>query len=272
MMDRSAIEAIAEKSALNEINNDLVELELPVKALPHNADLRSLEVFQPERNRFRGSMKTPSINDFSAYARVNNVDHAACFIDVEDMNAVAVINLGNLDKPGHCDHCAHLKLKQSTEYRVLLHFHSLKHSQKAFTEWLEDWANNIKVFDHEEKPLDLKKTIGAIRRLTIESKSEHSHTEENFKATRSALESVEAKSKGNTLPAWLDFTLQPYADFKERTVRLRVAVLTGSTAPTLTAHICGLEALEQELAEEFQQKVEDKLDGIMPTYLGTFNP
>ncbi|WP_330925007.1 DUF2303 family protein [Candidatus Sororendozoicomonas aggregata] len=270
-MDRSAIEAIADKNTLIEINEHLVQSGIPVAILPENARTYKYEDLDRFRSRFRGLMSTSSINDFGTYVELHKEEHSACFIDIKNTKAAAVLNLGNKNMPGHCDHRSELTLKKTSGYDALMGFHCYKHSQKEFTEWLEDWSDNIKVLDGEENPLELKKAIGALRRLTIDAHSEQSHTEENFKSSRSTLESVEAKSKGNTLPAWLEFTVQPFADFEQRTIRLRVSVLTGGSKPVLIASIVGLEVLKQSLAEEFQQKVEAKLDGIMPTYLGVFS-
>ncbi len=143
-------------------------------------------------------------------------------------------------------------------------------NQKEFSEWLEDWAHCVMAIDENDEPLDLKKAIQSIRKLTVETSQEVHHEESNFRAKRSALETVEAKSKGNTLPAYITFRTSPYDNFRDYVINLRVSILNGGSAPKIIPRIVALETLQQDIAKEFQDKVDQEIKGFMKTYIGQF--
>lgn len=90
------------------------ETACPTALLPDGVTVESLERFEPERFRFRGSMSTTSISDFVRYAAgyANEAEPARCFIDADNMTARSVFNIGTLANPGHADNVASITLKR----------------------------------------------------------------------------------------------------------------------------------------------------------------
>jgi len=60
--------------------------DFPLRLLPSGMSIESLEPFMEERNQFRATMKTRSIDDFVKY--FEEYDGNNCFIDAEDMSGL----------------------------------------------------------------------------------------------------------------------------------------------------------------------------------------
>lgn len=118
-----------------------------VVLLPDSVSLHSLEKFQPMRDRFRGSLKTQSLRDFSKYVERHNISDLSAFaqgfIDQDAMSATVVFNLGDADEAGHGDDRATLTLKPSAAYTAVQAIAGKSLGQQALAEWLEDWAPHI---------------------------------------------------------------------------------------------------------------------------------
>lgn len=269
-MDATFLKQLQEQIIIGMGNDYLKDLDYKAVILPREYGIENLEKFEPHRSRFRGTMTTRNMDTFAEYVEKHCEDDSVCFVDADRMAASTIFNFGNKELPGHCDNKASLSLLPSVEYEAVLGLNNTHHSQKDFAEWLEDWASHLIAEDDDGKQLDMKKAIHSIRRLTIETKTEQNHEEGNFRSKRSAMEDVEAKSKENPLPAFLYFNCTPYPDFNEYVITLRVSVLTGGSAPKLVARIVSLDSLKNDIAEEFQQKVNKQIDGFVKTYIGSF--
>ena len=270
-MDRSAIEAITEQPTLIEINKYLHQQGLPVITLPDNSTLNRLETYQHKRTRFRGEMETASLEDFAEYVKNHTDDNgSACFINADQMSATAIFNFGDKDTPGHCDNTATLSLVKTVGYKAALNLDNRASSQRDFSEWLDDWSYCLTAFDETQEPMELKKAIQGIRNISVDNSQEQNHEESNFRAKRSTLETVEVNCKGNPPPALLVFRVVPYDTFQEYDISLRVSVLTGGSAPRVVARIVALETLQQDIAKEFQDKVDQEIKSFIKTYIGQF--
>lgn len=110
-----------------------------------------------------------------------------------------------------------------------------------------------------------------MRRLTIESSRKEDHEVQDFKASRSALENVEARSD-HGMPSGFRFTCIPYNGLAERSFELRLSVLTGGDVPVLVARIKRLEAVQEEMGQEFMELLNDSFEDYeLITYLGKFS-
>ncbi|EIS9097369.1 DUF2303 family protein, partial [Salmonella enterica] len=119
------------------------------------------------------------------------------------------------------------------------------------------------------KPMDIKQAAGAVRRLTIEAKRNADYEDQDMSASRSVMESVEAKSK-NVLPSYFEFECIPYEGLTNRTFRLRFSILT-SDEPILVVRVIQLETAEEEMAKEFRDLLVGKFEGQqIETFIGSF--
>lgn len=249
--------------------------------LPESVKVESLERFMPLRRRYRGELTTTQIDQFAEYANQmagavhedigQEADHCLCFVDPECMTAKVFFDLGTIEQPGHGDHTAHLKLPKTAAFQELLGKDGRAMDQKELAEWLEDWAPQLQATNEEGAALPLPSAVAAVRRITIGAKQETTSEDKTFGARRSAMSEIEAQNK-DTLPAFIEFTCEPYHGLTDRTFRLRVSLITGET-PRLVMRIVRLEHHQEDMANEFREKLEHELDGqFVDTFVGTFKP
>jgi uncharacterized protein YfdQ (DUF2303 family) len=272
-MDSTAIEKIREGATVEAMQSalDKVQTSDPLIAAPSEFKIHDLEEFMPGRSRYRGSMSTSSPDDYVRYCCDHDSIGAKCFVDPESMSARAFFNLGTEDDPGHADFTASLKLDKTAEYRALCQVNGDRMTQKTLAEWLEDWSFMIQPFNGEGDTVDVKKAISAVRRITIEAHRKEDHEDQDFKASRSALESVEARSDSG-LPSGFIFTCVPYNGLGERSFECRLSVITGGDTPKLVVRIKRLDVIQEDMGKEFMQLLSDSFeDWELTTYLGSFS-
>ncbi|HEN3599489.1 TPA: YfdQ family protein [Yersinia enterocolitica] len=269
-LDSSAITQIRDMVLTSIIEKQLNRMACDTIALPAGVAVKSLEQFQLERYRFRGAMETSNIDEFVKYSSGYAGDGVRCFIDADEMRAQTIFNIGTLLNPGHADNTASLSLKKTAPFRELLNIDGRKQSQKELAEWLEDYREFLLAFDADGVVLDIKKAVGAVRRITIEQTSSADHEDQDFSAKRSVMESVEAKSK-DVMPAAFEFKCIPYEGLGERRFKLRYSILTGGNVPVLVLRIVQLEAEEEKIAVEFLELLTNKFKGVeVETFIGKF--
>lgn len=267
-MEAKAIQLIQDTALL--ANAKQLDTFTPVLALPSDVKLHNIEKFQLERSRFRGALVTHSLTDFANYVVAAKGPAAVGFVDGDAMACTVYFNLGDTEKPGHGDYSATLTLKKTAAFLALEQAAQRQHAQKDLSDWIEDWAPNLKALDADDKEIDLRKAAGAIRSISIEQARKSEHVVGDMSASRSAMDQIEAKSSEG-LPAEFLFTVAPYEGLIARTIRLRVAVLTGGDKPTLRLRWIGEAQLREDLAQEFKQVVQKEVGGSATLTIGTFN-
>lgn len=271
-LNGDAISQITEL-AISSIRLNAVEnMPCPAVAVPNGLEIVNLERYQNGRYRFRGSLKTTSINDFVKYSvGYSDAPGVRCFIDAEDMTARTIFNLGTIEHPGHADNSALIVLKKTSPFSAVLSINGRKQGQKELAEWLEDWRDYLLAFDADGNVLDIKQAISAVRRITIESSRSSDHEDSDFSARRSVMENVEAKSK-DIMPAAFEFKCTPYDELQERAIKLRYSILTSQDTPTLVLRIVQLENLQELMAQEFRDILSAKFEGTqIETFIGNFS-
>ena len=267
-MEAKAIQLIQDTALL--ANAKQLDTFTPVLALPSDVRLHNIEKFQLERSRFRGVLITHSLTDFANYVVAAKGPAAEGFVDGDAMACTVYFNLGDAENPGHGDYSATLTLKKSAAFLALEQTAQRQHAQKDLSDWIEDWAPNLKALDADDKEIDLRKAAGAIRSISIEQARKSEHVVGDMSASRSAMDQIEAKSSEG-LPAEFLFTVAPYEGLIARTIRLRVAVLTGGDKPTIRLRWIGEAQLREDLAQEFKQVVQKEVGGSATLTIGTFN-
>lgn len=268
-LDNTAIQEIVNLTNAAFCLDPIKHTDCPAVLIPSGSSTFDLEHLMVNRYRFRGDMNTTCIDDFAKYSKGYAGEGVRCFIDADVMSATTVFNIGTLDKPGHADNRAHLQLKKTSPFRSLLEANGTKYRQKAMAEWIEDWNDFLKAYDAEGKPMDIRQAAGAVRRLTIEAKRNADYEDQDMSASRSVMESVEAKSK-NVLPSYFEFECIPYEGLTNHTFRLRFSILT-SDEPVLVVRVIQLETAEEKMAKEFRDLLVGKFEGQqIETFIGSF--
>lgn len=271
MFDKEAIEALQHGSGIREARsavNAAFEGDGFV-ALPNHFQKHDLEAWLRHRRRARGVMTTNALKDFAAYTKAHSEAGASVFVNANDMTAIAVLNLGTPDIPGHADNSAKLQQRKTAAYQALIaHASGKPLTQTVAAEFLEDWPELIECFN-DAGPIKLPKAIGAIRKLTIEAMRKLESSEQSLGASKSAFESVQATS-ADPIPTTIYFQCLPYQDLPERLFVLRLGVQTGGDKPAIVLRIVKAEQHAEEMANELADLVRDSLGGTLPVMIGEY--
>lgn len=243
---------------------------IPTAIVPDSSTVIDLERFQLGRTRFRGTYSTHSLADFGAYVVERSAPAARGFIDQDAMSCTVLFNLGTPDQPGHADDRAVLRLKPSAAFAAVQAICGQNLVQKAMSDWIEDWHQHLTATDENDASMTIAKAIGAVRTITVKASSESDHAVTETRASRSAMDSIEASSK-ETLPAWLDFKVVPFEGLGEQTIRLRVSVITSGSQPQLKLRWLGEEAQREAIAKEFKEVLEARTCTAAKLTLGNFD-
>lgn len=274
MFDKEAIDAINEGTGIYQASNavNAAFKDKALVALPDRFTTHDLENYLPNRRRARGVMVTANLQDFAAYTKAHAEPGASVFVDAERMQAVAVLNLGTPDAPGHADNKAKLELKRTAAFNALLahaNANGRGMTQATVAEFLEDWPEQIQCFN-ETGSITVPKAIAAIRKLSIESMRKIESSEQSLSASKSAFESVQATS-ADPIPTTIYFQCVPYKDLAERLFVLRLGVLTGSDKPSVTLRIVKAELHNEQMAQELADLSRYALAGSCPVLLGDYS-
>lgn len=232
-----------------------------VAALPSDFKLHDLEHLLPVRRRLRGAMSTRDIKSFAKYVSRFADEGATVFVDGDDMTARAILDLGSVRAPGHCEHRAILKPESSAEFFAFTTATATRAhlSQRALAEFIEDYNTEISCWDSAGNHIENKHAVAAIRNTTIESARNSESKVENLSAEASEFERVAATSRTGQLPAAIDFTCSPYHGFAVRTFAARVSVVTSDKLPTFGLHPIHGQRHREEMALELGSRVRNEL-------------
>lgn len=264
-MDSPAIEKIESLVHAATIGNP--GTDVPTMLVPAGYKLASLEQYQDAPSRFRGVFSTRSIEDFAAYA--NEQAEPQVFIDIDQMRAAALFDLGTAQAPGHAEHRALLELKRTAPYADLLEANGNAFGQKDLAHWIEDWHGHIEGESTTGKDLSAKELATAVRKIEIKASSERTHEDGDWNAKRSGMDALDA-SAGSDTPAFIRFTCIPYEGLKRRTFDLRVSIIADENKPRIKLRITGLEGIQEEIAKEFKEVVSAHMDTDATLLLGGF--
>lgn len=273
MFDKDAIQLLAQAESISAAAaavEGAIGSEFGTVALPSEFTVHDLEKTLPLRRRARGIMTTSSVVPFAEYVGVHKEPGAAVFVDQDNMTAVAVLNLGTPNDPGHADNIAKMVAKRMAAYTALLqHASGSGLAQAKAAEFLEDWPGYFKFFK-EATEIAPGQAIAAVRKLTIEAMRKLESTEQQLSATRSAFESVSATST-EPLPTTIYFNCVPYHGLKERQFVLRLGVQTGGKDPAIVLRIVNKEQHEEEMAAELAELVASSLSASgVPVMVGKY--
>lgn len=273
-MDQSALQLI-QSTAIAADGQRNARLPEGVTSLPGDHALHDLEKFAAGRRRFRGKLVTSSLADFATYVKDNSLPDRAVvgagFVDPDKLAATVFFNLRNDDgQPGHADWSATLQLKPTAAYASLIAIEGKLLSQTALIDWLEDWHTYVgDLANTAGEPISFAQAIAAIRKIEIKQKRETVHAAEDNRASRSALDEIEAKSTENT-PRGLSFTCEPYVGLAQRVLSVRINISTTSEEPRLILRIVGRDEIPEQIAQDFKRVLAEQIGQAATLTIGTF--
>lgn len=254
MLTKEAIQHLEKTVLLNDINEELSKIKTKSNLLvvPGGFDISNLESNMPNRDSYRFAFATKSIKDFGEYCKEFDKEGGKCFVDSDCMRAKSIFDLGTEDKPLHQRHTAKLQLDKTAAFKALLSIDASRMSQKQASDFIEDWKDNVIVFDSSGKTITNVMASKRLREITIEQVREVESKVDNFSESMSSMERIEAKNQ-EVIPAAFEFKCVPYHGLDERAFNVRLSILTSEDRPKLSMRIVKLEAQEEDIAEEFKE-------------------
>lgn len=275
-MDQETIKAIQEAEATSNVNqqrygalND--DEERGTFMAPKDFVLHDVQKFLPFARRLSGKFRTKSIESFAKYVKANgSSDASRVFTDTEDMLAVAILDAGNLERPGHGEHKVILALEHTPACSAMHgNVDAGLLSQRQLAEFLEDWRDKWVAEDNEGQ-IDSAAAIAAVRDLTIDAARKLEQKEESLSASRSTFESVSASSK-HRLPSVIQFECKPHDGFVARTFTLRLRVRLDDEKARFKLDLANPAVMDEAIGREFASKIADSLKpDVYLIVLGTF--
>lgn len=274
-MDQSTIDSIAALAVQAE-HAKVLGTHMPtllVRNCDGTEEVVSIEGYAEHRSRFRGTYRTCVINELVGYItdwRENggSSEQPQAFIDPDKMTAVAIFNLGDVTTPGHADHRAELTLKKTAPFAALMG-RPAEFNQRQLADWLEDWRDHLVPVNATGDQVNMAAAIAAVRDVSVEKARTDQHTVRDLGASRSAMESVDAKS-AHTLPTAFEFACVPYEGITARTVVLRLGVNTGDDKLRFTLRLLQAEAVAEAIALDFRDVLTAKLGTTCRVRIGQF--
>jgi len=270
------MDKVTEKDAIDEIvglsslrDQAFLDTHTPTAVIPSSARLVSLEQYGSRPLRHRVQFTTSILEEFLDYVNKNHAgDRSIISVDPTGNSALAIFDHGVELAPGWGDHRAELNLKFTPEFRALVNANGNNFSQTSFIDWIEDWGHTLTFLDEEEKKMPMAVAINSIRTVTIDRLRSERTEEGDFSASKSALDSVAAKSNSGKLPAKILATCETSPGLDPIDVTLRIRVRTGGDKPVFVPRIVALEKIEEDRAEEVAHLIRSSVNEGIPVYLG----
>lgn len=268
-MDETAIKEIANLAVAGEAGQGVQHADFLAVVLPDNHKIQPLEMLQERPNLFRAAYTTNNIDDFVAYVgQYHLLSQSKVFIDPDQAESSAILDLGTPEKPLWGKHKTTLKLEKSPEYAALLKANNTSYSQKDLIDFFEDYAEYITFIDEDLNPINFKTGIQSLRKLkTLENRQQESSVG-NFSQSHSVLESIEIKAAGESIPYGFKFDIFPYEGLKLFTVVSQIRASNAGKDVLLKYRINSIDKLKKEIAEDFKQKIVDLLKSDVAVYIG----
>ena len=243
-------------------------LNSTIIAVPEGTELIDLEAYKQFRDHYRFNFSTTSIPDYSLYCDEFQQPGAKCFIDAKKMIAATTFDLGSEAEPLHQKHTAELALDKTAAYLAILDVNGQKLSQLDASNFIDDWSDNISVYNQDEVIMTNRQASEQLRDISIDKIRSSNSKVGSFSESMSQNEIIEAK-KQESLPADIHFTCQPYTGLDDRCFVLRVQLLVGGDKPFVSLRIIIIEAHKEDMANEFKDIIVDKLKATdIKTFIG----
>ena len=263
-LDKSAIQHIQESWGLEEANKQLsnTKTKTPVVAIPQGLSIESLEQYMPLASSYRFVFTTSSIDDFIRYNLLNDKKGAFCFVNDETMEAVSIFDLGSVEKPGHKRSKAILELKETALFARLVEINGQHMDQKSAAEFIEDWGDSIEsIITKKGEQATASAAAMMLSKMTISSVKDITSHVGDFNESLSSMERIEAKGEDD-IPSVFTFKCIPYVGLPERSLTLKVGIITTGEKPKVSLRIVRFDQLSEDIAEEFKKVIVDQTNDL----------
>ena len=270
MIDRSAIEKIQELIT----TADEGMAALGVIALPNGTIIHDLEQFRDRPRRHRRHFVTDSVEDFVIYVNDNHAAEALAdsptLVFVGHNSVKAIIGASTDDNPMFEDHVAKLVIQNTPIYEAILDL-TCKDllTQRELTDWMTEWAEFIDCgINDDNGDIPVGQTIAAIRRMKITTEGKATHVQEDYNASRSAMEAVEVNAGETKIVGFK--LLQPlYLGFDPVQITVRLTVLPDKDlGPRFKARILRHDDLIMKQRGLVSHSIEKLLHNDIGVYVG----
>lgn len=269
-INKEALEHLEENKTTETINNQIQKLGVcsSLLALPEDFTIKNLEAYNSFRDNYRFQFATKSIADFVAYCKEFDQDGAKCFINADDMRAKTFIDIGTENGPLHQDHNATLDLQMTAAYKSLLSHTQRPLTQKEAANFIDDWAENLKVTGLDGDAIPAAHASQRLCDLTIDQVKEVQSKVGDFNESMSRLEKIEARNS-TLLPSLIYFEAEPFHGLATRAFNVKLSVLTGGDKPAVMLRIIKLESQQEDMGVEFKELIVDHFkDAQIKTFIG----
>lgn len=253
-MTIETIKHLEQTTLLANVNEKLsaTKVKRNLLVVPHGFSVDNLESSMEFRDSYRANFKTKSISDFGKYCKIFDKEGAMCFVDSDYMVAKTMLDLGTEKQPLHQNHNAKLDLDKTAAFKALLSINGQHLEQKEASDFVDDWSVNMMIFSKEGVLMQSPQASRQLREITIDKISSNESIVGDFSASMSTSEKIAAKNQ-ELIPAAIDFKCIPYHGLEERKFQIRISILAGGEKPKISFRIIKLEAIEEEMAEEFKE-------------------
>lgn len=231
-----------------------VEKVSSLVVVPDGFKLQDMESFKEFKDDFRFNYSTSCIPDFAEYCQEFDQDGAKCFIAQSSMCANVIFDIGTQEKPLFQRNKASLQLDKTAAYSAILNINEVPLSQKQASEFIEDWTDQISVYDQSGELMSNAQAAKSLREITIDQINTRESKVGNYSESMSASEKIEARNQ-EKLPSDIVFVCQPYTGLDDRAFTLRASLLAGGDKPRIVLRIVKLEKHVEDMASEFKDIV-----------------
>lgn len=245
---------------------------IPSAIIPNGNKLQSLESLQRHPYRMRQRYTTERIPDFVRYVNENVCEGSTVtYVSPDGASAHAIIDHGTHEDPEWGDHNAVLGLVKTTAYQALEKLCAQPRKQQDLIDYLEDWGKPgyVECLVNGE-PIATATAIAAIRRVEIGAKATSTHEQGDFRASRTAMEEIEAKAAEGSMPGHIRLYSPVYVGTKEREIYIRIGITPIDEKPAFRLRIMQVETMQEAIAREVEERLRAELDKCQ-VYIGTVN-
>lgn len=240
----------------------------PITVVPETMKTVDMEKYMPNAAWYRQGYSTEMLLEYIAYLKNYAQEGTVCFVDSDRMTAKAVIDMGTVAEPLHKQHTASLNLERMVAFAAVMSFCGERQSQREAAEFVEDWADHITIYSNLGDEMSAQAASASFRNMTIDAARSVETSVGDFSESMTAMEKIEARNK-ESLPAEIVFNCTPYQDFVERSISIKVRILTSSSDPAFMFRIVRQESLLDEIACEFKDRLKDAFAGeSIETFIG----
>lgn len=260
-----------------------LEFEQPVAALSQDIQLHDIERYLPHPKRQAGTFGTASIDDFVQYISANaGADGSAgstLLIDEDKLAAIAILDFGSRQLPGHKNLKAILTLETTS---TLLAFKKLAEKtevgQREFAEFIEGHFGNCEFYRESGDALgviDTKAALKAIGSVDAERIKRSNSTVAPLSASASTFEQITISDATASLPTRMVFTCAWRYGLPEVSVSCRIRILADEESSKVGFCIdpIDMNAAKRQSAQDLQKILRERLQSeAVSIYLGSFQP